>query len=215
MLHDGLGPHSSLLQPLASSSNDIQVRYCRDMETWGSVTDWLMVGVTLMSVLVAIVAVWRSIVDGKRTSLDVQAVTDEARRANAIASQAQAAASLSAKAAERSADAAEAAEQRQRLAESRSVEVHEVSWKFDRLQNEHSLKNLGPNDATDVTVTVLGLGIESVELNFPTVHAKETVKIPLPESWLLTQAVARVRWFSPLGVPRISGELHAPGRTWV
>ena len=184
------------------------------MESWGSVADWLMVGVTLMSVLVAVVAVWRSSVDGKRGSMDVQAATDEARRANAIASQAQAAASLSAKAAERSADAAEAAEERQRLAEARSVEVHEVSWKFDRLQNEHSLKNLGPHDAADVTVAVLGEGVESVELNFLTIHAKEAVKIPLPESWLLTQAVARVRWFTPLGVPRISGDLNAQGRAW-
>lgn len=192
----------------------MHVRYCRDMESWGTVADWLMVAVTLVSVVVAIVAVWRSSVDGKRTSLDVQAAIDEARRANTIASQAQAAASLSAKAAERSADAAEAAEERQKLAEARSVEVHEVSWKFDRLQNEHSLKNLGPHDASGVTVTVLGEGVESVELNFPTIRAKETVKIPLPESWLLTQAVARVRWFTPLGVPRISGDLNAPGRAW-
>ena len=79
------------------------------------------------------------------------------------------------------------------------MEVHEVSWKFDRLQNVHSLKNLGPHDATDVTVTFLGEGVESVELNFPTIHAKETVKIPLPESWLLTRQLHGCVGSAPLG----------------
>lgn len=199
------------MPPWHRLSADTRIRYRRAME---NLADWVMVGVTAVSVAVAIVALRRSVVDSRRASRESQAATDEARRANTIASQAHAAASLSAKAAERSATAAEAAEERQRLAEARSAEVHEVSWKFDRINNYHSLKNLGPHDAADVTVTVLGAGFESVQLNFPTIRAKEAVEIPLPESWLLTQAVAQVRWFSPLGAPRSSGDLNAPGRMW-
>ena len=165
---------------------------------------WLSAGAAVAAAMVSVIALFIA----RRSNVLAREANKFALKSNSIAEDAAASA-------RRSADVAEAAETRQRGAEAQKDEHHDVSWRFDRVGNvDRFLINLGPHDAQDVTVTISGAGMEPMVHHIERVDAGQRIPLPLGDNWFLTQAVARVRWVSPLGAIYTSPDLPEPGRAY-
>lgn len=175
--------------------------------SWGSVPDWLMLGVTAAAVVASIWFGVKGGLDGGRDRALAWDAVEESRKANTTAKQEQAHARVAHKelveGARRSAAAAESAEKRQRLIDERSTENHRVNWDviWVGVGNEFvlQLRNHGPHDAHKVIVQVMhkeGFRYDDFEL----IPADENVLLKTVSShWLWKGSQVTIWWNSPKG----------------